>query len=77
MITLNREEIEAALGEVDDELAAELLATGASAEELRAALDELRAELELGEAIPRSSAHGGALRDLLLALEARERAEDD
>jgi hypothetical protein len=66
MIQLRREDILDLLGELDDERAAELIATGASRQEFGEEVAAVQSEIELGERSPEpASPRSAALRDLL------------
>jgi hypothetical protein len=69
MSELGREEITSILGEVDDELAAEIVATGATADELIEAVEAVKTETDLGEPAPEpSTGRAAVLRGLVLEL---------
>ena len=55
MQTLNRSDVQRIVGDVDDIVAARLIATGISEEELVRAVGEVLAGDEMGEAVPPES----------------------
>jgi len=75
---LTREDLTRLVGEVDDLLAADVLATGASVEELAEAVRDLERETVAGEtAPPASTPRVAALRGLLEGPLAGDRWADD
>jgi hypothetical protein len=77
-IPISRDDLIHVVGELDDLVAAELVATGATVEELIEAVRELEREAELGEVTaPPSTPRVAALRALLERPLARERWPDE